>query len=225
MSLPALRAIRGRFPECRITVLARPWVAELYSRERFADEVIVAPAARGLRAVSAKWVLTRRLAQKEFDFGLLMPNSFESAAILTLAGIPRRIGYNRDGRGLLLTHAIRPPGKGEIPKHESYYYLELLRHAGLLDRLPDNVPIQLDGRDEARACGLRGSPRWTGSSRYWGESRSGLRRAALASGLRRVRGRSPCGDAGVALFGSADERPLCSESPPWRRCVAAKSSI
>jgi heptosyltransferase-2 len=215
MSLPALRAIRRRFPECRIAVLARPWVAELYSRERFADEVMVAPAARGLRDLSAKWGLARRLAQKEFDFGLLMPNSFESAAILTLAGIPRRIGYNRDGRGMLLTHAVTPPSGGEIPKHESYYYLELLRRAGLLDRLPDNVSIQLDGRDEARACGLRRfaaldlGPRVVGLSP--GAAYGGAKRwlpERFAESARQIAVRR---DAGVALFGSADERTLCSE--------------
>ncbi|MGH9680621.1 MAG: glycosyltransferase family 9 protein, partial [Candidatus Acidiferrales bacterium] len=44
--------------------------------------------------------------------------------------VPLRIGYARDGRGPLLTHAIRVPKEGEIPRHESHYYMELLRRAG-----------------------------------------------------------------------------------------------
>src|SRR5687767_8341210 len=47
MSLPALQAIRERFPEAYISVLARPWVADIYARERFADEVIPYTAPRG----------------------------------------------------------------------------------------------------------------------------------------------------------------------------------
>ena len=30
MSLPALRALRQRFPQARISILAKPWVADLY---------------------------------------------------------------------------------------------------------------------------------------------------------------------------------------------------
>ena len=54
--------------------------------------------------------------------------------------IPVRIGYNRDGRGLLLTHAIPVPEPGEIPRHERFYYLELLRRAGLMERFPAATP-------------------------------------------------------------------------------------
>ena len=41
MSLPALRAIRERFSTARISVLAKPWVADLYGRESFIDEIIL----------------------------------------------------------------------------------------------------------------------------------------------------------------------------------------
>jgi hypothetical protein len=38
MCLPALRAIRDRFPEAHIAILAKPAVADLYARESCADE-------------------------------------------------------------------------------------------------------------------------------------------------------------------------------------------
>ena len=34
MSLPAIRAIRQIFPHAHIALVARPWVADLYARER-----------------------------------------------------------------------------------------------------------------------------------------------------------------------------------------------
>jgi heptosyltransferase-2 len=40
MCLPALQVIRERYPKAHIAVLAKPWVADLYRRENFADEVI-----------------------------------------------------------------------------------------------------------------------------------------------------------------------------------------
>jgi heptosyltransferase-2 len=41
MSLPALRALRERYPRARISILAKPWVADLYRREPFCDETIL----------------------------------------------------------------------------------------------------------------------------------------------------------------------------------------
>ena len=38
MSLPALRALRGRYPVAHIAILAKPWVGDLYGREPFCDE-------------------------------------------------------------------------------------------------------------------------------------------------------------------------------------------
>ena len=50
MSLPAIRAIRGVFPHAHLAVLARPSVADLYSRETAIDRVIAYPAMKGLGA-------------------------------------------------------------------------------------------------------------------------------------------------------------------------------
>ncbi len=47
MSVPALQALREQFPSAEIAILARPWVASLYSREPFCDELIPYHAPRG----------------------------------------------------------------------------------------------------------------------------------------------------------------------------------
>ena len=41
MSIPALRAIRARWPNAEIAILARPWVADLYRGQGYADRIIV----------------------------------------------------------------------------------------------------------------------------------------------------------------------------------------
>ena len=89
------------------------------------------------------------LRRKRFDAAILLPNSFRAALEARLAGIPRRIGYDRDRRGFLLTDRIQPPKPGETPPHERFYYLELLRRAGILDALPPAEPILLHGAEAA----------------------------------------------------------------------------
>src|ERR1700692_4457069 len=136
MCLPALRAIPGRFPQAHIAILAKPAVADLYARESCIDEVIRYNAKPGQVA--------RELRGCGFDCAILLQNAFEAAWIAWLARIPNRIGYNRDGRGLLLTQPVPAPKRGEIPRHERFYYLELLRRAGLIESLPESPMIRLE---------------------------------------------------------------------------------
>src|SRR5512133_3532628 len=98
MSLPAIRAIRGVFPRAHIAVLAKPWVGDLYARETSIDRVIPYTGTR--REVAA------RLRAERFEAAILLQNAFDAALVTWLAAVPIRIGYRRDGRGLLLTHAI-----------------------------------------------------------------------------------------------------------------------
>jgi len=121
LSLAAVRALRRRnFPEARIEVLARPWVAELY---------------RAVPEVDAVRVTTRFRADTgalrgAFDAAVLLPNSFASALQAWQARIPERWGYATDGRAPLLTRAPRvPPQVRE--RSQVYYYRAMLAGAGL----------------------------------------------------------------------------------------------
>ena len=219
ISLPALRAIRERFPEAAIAVLARPWVAALYENESSIDQVLPLAGAPGARDWAAKWQLVRRLRREHFDLAVLFPNSFESAAIVRLAGIRRIVGYARDGRSPLLSQPVPTPRAGEIPRHQSYYYLELLRRAALIDALPEVTAIRLEGIPEARqrgealfaARGLSlpvigvspgaaygGAKRWL-PERFAEAARSLLNTISLESG------------GAIAVFGSAAETALCDQ--------------
>jgi heptosyltransferase-2 len=196
MSLPALRVIRERFPRAYVAVLAKPWVADLYKRESFADEVIVYDA-------TSSWRTGLALRPRRFECAILLQNAFEAAWIAWLAGIPQRIGYNRDGRGLLLTRAVKVPALGEIPRHERFYYLELLRRARLIDKLPTCDAIHLTppgSRNGKRLIGISPGAAY-GTAKRWLPERFAEAAAKLAA----ARG------ASIALFGSGSERPLCEQ--------------
>lgn len=139
LSLPALGALRRRFPRADLVVLARPWVAELYRGLPEVNRVVVLDHSGPLGPAR----LVTALRRERFDLAVLFQNAFQAALLAALGGIPRRLGYRRDARGLLLTHPIRTPRPGEIDPHESYYYLELLRRAGLLEAMPRVESIRL----------------------------------------------------------------------------------
>ena len=208
MSIPALRAIRDLYPSSRITVLARPSVAELYGREDFADQVLLCHD-RGIRA---RLRLASELRAQGFDCAILLPNSFDAALLAWLARIPRRVGYDRDARRFLLTEAIPVPASGSIPPHQRFYYLELLRRAGFLEALPDCPEIRLQadpsaGRELFRSFGL-GANRIIGVSpgAAFGSAKRWLpeRFAEAASALTLEH------DAEVAVFGTPSEAELCA---------------
>lgn len=210
MSLPALRALRERFPKAKITILAKPWVADLYRRERFCDETIPYTS----RDLAAKWKTARELSAGNFDCAILLQNAFDAAMVAWMARIPERIGYKRDGRGFLLTRAVAVPRAGEIPLHERFYYLELLRRAGIMEDMPEDASIRLDGAGAAREAGLarfskegfEGPVIGVSPGAAYGSAKRWLpeRFAEAASRVAKELG------ASVAIFGSESEQDVCS---------------
>lgn len=216
MSLPAVRAVRHMFPHARLAVVARPWVADLYAGETAIDEVIVYQAHQGL---GAKREFAARLREQRFECAILMQNAFDAALMAWMARIPVRIGYNRDARGLLLTRAVPVPEPGEIPRHERFYYLELLRRAGLIDGqdyVHWGVPgVRLEGIETARdagarrlaALGIAGDVVGISPGAAYGNAKRWLPER-FAETAARLCAAPACP---VLVFGSAAERGLCAE--------------
>ncbi len=208
MSLPALRAVREIFPHAHVGVIVRPALAELYARETAVDAVI--GYASGERGATAA-----RLRAERFDAAILFQNAFDAALLAWMARIPERIGYNRDGRRRLLTRAIRVPEAGEIPRHERFYYLELLRRAGLVERFPESDCIRLDGAEAARtagqarlaAMGIRGAVVGISPGAAYGGAKRYQRFAEVAQALAGGRG----AEFTALIFGSGSEQALCAE--------------
>ena len=124
MATPALRALRARFADASITLLARPMIAELVAGGGWADAVVQWEPKRRHRRSFGLVGLAKRLRGGRFDWAVLLANSFRSALLVRLAGIDRRIGYDRDGRGWLLTDRLPVPrdnGSIKITRMVDYY--------------------------------------------------------------------------------------------------------
>ena len=211
MAIPALRAVRAKFPEAHIAILARPYVADIYRGQEIADELIAYDWKGKHAGFAGRERLAKELREQKFDVALLLQNAFDAAWLAWRAKIPRRIGYARDGRSWLLTHAIEVPGTGEILAHEKFYYLELIRRTGWLTELGDEKFIQLRvsaeetaaAEEKLRVAGSRrgalriavGAGASYGSAKCWPPER-------FAAALNDLMAR---GDGEVILFGTPAE--------------------
>lgn len=128
MTMPAVRALRKAYPGAGISLLARPSILPLFERDPNLDSLI--SYGEKFRGILGRLRLAFSVRRMGFSKAVLFQNAFDAALIAFLAGIPERIGYNRDGRGKLLTRPV--PFNGDDRKlHHIRYYLDLLRAAGI----------------------------------------------------------------------------------------------
>lgn len=153
MTTPALMAIRESFAGARITVLANPTVAPLFSVHEAVDEVVVYERGGRHRGLRGKLRLARELRERGFDLAILLQNAFDAALIAWLARIPRRMGYRTDGRGLLLTHGVAVASRTR-QLHHVEYYLGMLAHFGIKGREKRLVLTTTTTEDESVATML-----------------------------------------------------------------------
>lgn len=147
MSTPALRAIREKFSQESITFLGNDPVRQVLSPSAFTD--------RWLSLEGSVFGLVARLRREKFTRVILFKNSFGSALGAFAAGIPQRTGYDRDGRGFLLSDKI-PPLKTDTgrfaPSPMVDYYLRICEFIGceIVDR---RTELAVDKADIATVSG------------------------------------------------------------------------
>jgi heptosyltransferase-2 len=132
LALPAIESLHGAFPDAQLWIAAKDWVKDLFSLSGLAEGIVPLPASKDLKSLKTG---SLSLKEQNFDIGLLLTNSFGSALLFYLAGIPKRWGYAADGRSLLLTSRIHVD-HGDNPRHHVHYYLDLLSGLGLETRPP-----------------------------------------------------------------------------------------
>src|SRR5215207_1399324 len=134
MATPTLRAIRELYPKAHVSYLMRRYVKGMYLGMPWADQLITYRTGK-TKAKAGKgnaFDLSARLRAGKFDLAILLPNSFKTALVCKMAGIDRIVGYDRDGRGFLLTDKLLPvKEKGKfVPSPIVKYYLGLAHYLG-----------------------------------------------------------------------------------------------
>ena len=134
MATPALRAVRELYPQAHIAYLMRRYVKPVYTGMPWADQLITYRTGK-TKAKAGKgqfFDLAARLRAARFDTAILLPNSFKTALVCKMARIPRIVGYDRDGRGFLMTDRLLPQKeRGKfVPTPIVKYYLGLAHYLG-----------------------------------------------------------------------------------------------
>ena len=153
LATPAMRALRTHFAGRHIAFLVKTPLREILSGGDWMDELLCWPSGKTRPKRRQSFLgLAAELRDRQFDTAVLLANSFRSALLARLAGIKRRVGYDRDGRGLLLTDKLLPQkheGKF-IPVPMIRYYNAVARYMGCRDCL-ERPELFTDRADEAAA--------------------------------------------------------------------------
>lgn len=156
LSLPALRAIRERFPRARITIAVGKPGAEVINLSGYANATLVVDRVAlrdGFKPLSVfrLFTIVKDVRRQKFDFVIDLHSLSETNLLGFLSGAPKRLYSRRPGRSLdyLANFRPRPPLEDEVPKrHLIDRYLDVLIPLGVkeADRLPH---IKTLGEDNA----------------------------------------------------------------------------
>lgn len=152
MAQPLLARLRGKFPGCRIEVLAPPWVAPVVRRMAEVDEVIEADLRHGALQLGDRWRLGRGLKQRGYDQAIVLPNTWKSALVPFLAGIPVRSGYVGESRYEILNLLHKKKAQREPM---TVHYARLAEQPGIEPELPLPFPSLLFDREKIKTTAAR----------------------------------------------------------------------
>lgn len=128
MATPAMRAVRDHVPDAEIVAVVRPHVAEVLSGLELVDRMLYHDP-KGTHAARRGLSFIQKLRDEQFDVAVLFPNSFRSGWLAWISGAERRIGFARNGRGWMLTDALRPTSRS-TPHPVLNEYLRLVEPLG-----------------------------------------------------------------------------------------------
>lgn len=146
MATPLLEALHESCPQARKDFLIKPYLRGLLDSAPWLGNVFLMSKDQHF------WAVRSALARTRYDWGILLSNSLRPAVLMWAAGVRRRIGYVRNGRGPLLTDGLAFPDtkKDTLPFRMIDFYGQIGR---VLDLSNPQRPMRLyiDPSDSQRA--------------------------------------------------------------------------
>ncbi len=139
LTVPFLRNLRYAEPDAHIVWVVAPGSSDVVQGIPYVDELVywdpvtIHADSRGAhRTLGAKLRFIRELRAQKFDKAYVLKRSLSSALIALFSGARERVGFDTEGRGLLLTRRV--PYRHD--QHEVDNFLDVLR--------ADGVPVRDD---------------------------------------------------------------------------------
>ena len=145
LSLPALRAIRERFPRARITIAVGKPAGEIVRLSGYANDVLEVDRVAlrdGVKLVSIGRIFkfVGQVRKAKYDFVIDLHSLSETNLLGFLSGAPRRLYARRPGRSLdyLANFEPRPPREAKHA-HAVDRYLDVIKPLGIEN--PPRLPL------------------------------------------------------------------------------------
>ncbi|MDJ0624805.1 MAG: lipopolysaccharide heptosyltransferase II [Candidatus Caenarcaniphilales bacterium] len=128
LTIPFLKQLKQAYPESYVAVLVAPQSGVLLQNCPFVDELIEFDTTRfhkydsGSLEKKSFWYYAQEIRKRKFDIAFVLKRSFSSAFLSWVAGIPQRIGFNTEYRGIFLTKKIN----FQLKQHEVINFLNHL---------------------------------------------------------------------------------------------------
>jgi heptosyltransferase I len=145
LSLPALRAIRARFPNAKITVAIGKPGGEIVKLSGYADDVLEVDRV-GLRdgpkliSIGRIFKFVANVRKQKYDFVIDLHSLSETNLLGFLSGAPRRLYARRPGRSIDVLANFEPrPQREAQTAHAVDRYLDVIKPLGIDN--PSRVPV------------------------------------------------------------------------------------
>jgi lipopolysaccharide heptosyltransferase II len=142
LTTPAIRAIRRRFPDARISYVVEEEAAPVVRGNPHLDEVIVAVSPRAPGRLRADLALIRRLRRERYDLAIDFHCGPRSSLLTWASGAPRRIGFEVVGRSWMYTTRVERP-RALRPRHSVDTQWDLLLSLGIPRPDPETDPTEM----------------------------------------------------------------------------------
>lgn len=127
MATPVLSDLRRAFPKAHLTAMCRSSLSDLLAEDPEIDELFSFSRSSIFDRHNEKRNIIQKLRQGKYDVGILLSNSFSAAWWFWQGKVERRIGYDCNGRKLLLTDLVSKSSD----LHQVNAYKKLLECLGI----------------------------------------------------------------------------------------------
>lgn len=106
MSAAFVQAVKERYPDANIDLIAKKGLESLASRLPSHNQLYIF-SKEEYKGLAGAWKFGRKIRkEKKYDLFFCLPDSLSSAAMCYATGAKSRVGYKKEGRGIFLTHSF-----------------------------------------------------------------------------------------------------------------------